>query len=166
MFDQLLGLDVSAQHLTFQQMALRSVIVFVVGVAMVRVADRRFMGRNAAFDVLLGIVLGSVLSRAVNGQAPFFPTLGASAVLIVLHRLLGWISSRSSWVSMLVKDQPVVVVRNGRIQEGELARHNLTEDDLQENLRLNGNVDDVVTVKEARLERNGVVSVVKDAGRQ
>jgi uncharacterized membrane protein YcaP (DUF421 family) len=166
MFDQLLGLEVSAQHLTFLQMALRSVIVFIIGVAMVRVADRRFMGRNAAFDVLLGIVLGSVLSRAVNGQAPFFPTLGASAVLIALHRLLGWIASRSSWVSTLVKDKPVVVIRNGRLQEGELARHNLTEDDLQENLRLNGNVDGVAAIKEARLERNGVISVVKETGSQ
>lgn len=37
----------------------------------------------------------------------------------------------------------------------------MTEDDLAENLRLNGNTNDPRAVKEARLERSGTVSVIK-----
>jgi uncharacterized membrane protein YcaP (DUF421 family) len=161
MLDHLLGLHAAANDLTFSQMGCRCLIVFAVGVVLIRVADRRFMARNAAFDVLLGIVLGSVLSRAINGQAAFFPTLGASAVLIVLHRLLGMLASRFRAIALLINDQPVVLVRDGRIDGEVLRRHNIDEDDLEENLRLNGNEAGVANILEARLERNGSISVVK-----
>jgi len=165
MLDQLLGLHSSAQDLTFLQMTSRCVAVFVVGLTLVRLADRRFMARNAAFDVLLGIVLGSVLSRAVNGQAPFFPTLGASAVLIVLHRLIGTLASRYRPIARLVKDSPAVLVRDGRIDVEVLRRHDIGEDDLEENLRLNGNEAGVANILEARLERNGLISVIRKKDR-
>jgi len=38
----------------------------------------------------------------------------------------------------------------------------MTSDDLLDNLRLHGNVGTVSEVKEARLERDGTISIVKD----
>jgi uncharacterized membrane protein YcaP (DUF421 family) len=165
MLDQILGLHASAQDLTFLQMTCRCLVVFFVGVTLIRFADRRFMAGNAAFDVLLGIVLGSVLSRAVNGQAPFFPTLGASAVLVVLHRLLGTLASRYRPIARLVKDSPAVLVRDGRMDIEALHRHNIEADDLEQNLRLNGNESGIANVLEARLELNGAISVVRKKDR-
>lgn len=161
MLDRALGLHVQASELTFQHMACRCVIVFVFGVVLVRFADRRFLGGSAGFDVLLGIVLGSVLSRAINGQAPFFPTLGASVVLIVLHRLLGSAACRFHFFSRLAKGSSYVLVSNGQIDRRALHECKMSDDDLDENLRLHGNVPSVAAVAEARLERNGMVSVVK-----
>ncbi len=161
MFDQLLGLHVPAHELTFQHMALRSLVVFAFGVALVRCADRRFLGRNAGFDVLLGIILGSVLSRAINGQASFLPTLGASAVLVLLHRILGTIACRSHVFSRLMKGNAEILVSNGQIDDDALKRNKISRDDLDENLRLNGNAGQARSVFEARLERNGMISVVK-----
>jgi uncharacterized membrane protein YcaP (DUF421 family) len=158
--DRTLGLHVSAQDLNYTQMAGRAVVVFVLGVVLVRVADRRFLGRNAGFDVLLGIVLGSVLSRGINGQAAFFPTLFASALLVGLHRLLGTLAFHSTLVAWLTKGAARTLVRDGRVDRAELRRHKISEDDLGENLRLNGNLPDAASVAEARLERNGQVSVV------
>ena len=66
--DSLLGLHTPPSDLTFLQMGLRGVVVFLFGIVLFRLADRRFIGSNAGFDVLLGVVLGSVLSRAINGQ--------------------------------------------------------------------------------------------------
>jgi uncharacterized membrane protein YcaP (DUF421 family) len=54
-----------------------------------------------------------------------------------------------------------VLVRNGQIEIDELARSRMSVDDLDENLRLNGNVGNASEVREARLERNGTISVVK-----
>ena len=47
--------------LTFLQMAARAVLVFVLALVLVRMTDRRFLGRHTAFDALLTIVLGGVL---------------------------------------------------------------------------------------------------------
>jgi uncharacterized membrane protein YcaP (DUF421 family) len=160
--DRVLGLDVSPADLTFLQMASRVLIVFIWGILIVRLGDRRLLGRNAGFDMLVVVILGSVLSRAVNGQAPFFTTLGACGLLVLFHHALAAAASRSSLVSRWVKGSPRTLVRNGEIDRSELRRSKITRDDLDENLRLNGNVSDLKKIREARLERNGAVSVVEE----
>src|ERR1700709_2677256 len=109
--NRLLGLHAPPGNLTFLQMGLRSLVVFVFGIIIVRLGDRRLLGRNADFDMLLLVILGSVLSRAINGQASFFPTLGVSALLIFFHHLLGVLACHSDGFSKLVKGQPRVVVK-------------------------------------------------------
>src|SRR5437868_14969409 len=115
--EQLFGLHVaSPAALTWGQTTARTVVVFLFGVLLMRAADRRFLGRNAGFDVLLAIVLGSVLSRGINGQAPFFKTLAASALLVLLHRLLGMVAFRWSAFSKAMKGQAQVLIRDGELQ--------------------------------------------------
>src|SRR5918911_3547035 len=89
-----LGLGQEAKEMTVGQMALRAAVVYVVTVAVVRLAKKRFMGRATAFDVILGIMLGSIVSRAVTGNAPFFPALAAGAVLVAMHWLFSSIALR------------------------------------------------------------------------
>jgi uncharacterized membrane protein YcaP (DUF421 family) len=161
--DHWLGLHAPPGELAWAQIAVRTTCVFLFGAVLVRVADRRFLGRNAGFDVLLAVILGSVLSRAINGQAPFFETLGASLMLVLLHRGLAWLACRWSAFSRLVKGDAIVLVRNGKMQPANLRRADISEDDLRENLRLNANVDALDAVAHARLERNGQISVVKQA---
>jgi uncharacterized membrane protein YcaP (DUF421 family) len=164
--NQLLGLRVEPADLEFSHMAWRSVVVFCFAVVLARVGARRFLGRSAGFDIMVAIILGSVLSRGINGEAAFFPSLGASAVLVVLHHLLAAMSCRWHWFSKLVKGSARVLVRDGKVDEREMARCKITEDDLYENLRLNGNENGLADVAEARLERSGTISVVKTkAGR-
>lgn len=159
--DRLLGLHVNAERLEFSQMAFRALVVFVFAVFLARIADRRVLGHNAGFDIMLLVVLGSVLSRGINGQAAFFPSLGASLVLIVLHHLTATLALRSHWFSNFVKGGPRVLVRNGKVVQEEMRKSKFTRDDLEENLRLNGGVRSADEVAEARLERNGSVSVLK-----
>jgi uncharacterized membrane protein YcaP (DUF421 family) len=162
--DRMLGLGLESHQLHFSHMAWRAVVVFCVAVALARIADRRFMGRNACYDFMLGIILGSVLSRGVNGQAAFFPTLGASALLVIMHRLVGAVAYHSHWFSCLVKGQYRILVHDGRVDRDEMRRNHITIDDLEENLRMRGNVARVEDAAEARLERNGNISVVKREG--
>jgi uncharacterized membrane protein YcaP (DUF421 family) len=159
--DHLLGLHVQSKDLTFGHMACRSVVVFIVAIILARLADRRFMGRSACFDFMLAVILGSVLSRGINGQAAFFPTLGASLLLVLFHHLVGAIAFHSHAFSLLVKGKGRVLVRDGKIDPREMRKNHITIDDLSENMRLNGNVTDVAEVAEARLERNGSISILK-----
>src|SRR5919197_3587456 len=90
-----LGLGREATALTFTQISLRAVVVFAAALAIVRCGDRRFLSQKTAFDAVLGFILASMLARAVNGTAAFFPTLGGGFVLVLLHRLLASWSRRS-----------------------------------------------------------------------
>jgi len=73
----LLGLAAEPRNLTFIQISLRGVIVMVAALVMIRLGTKRSLAEKTAFDAVLLIVLASILARAVNGSAAFFPTLGA-----------------------------------------------------------------------------------------
>jgi uncharacterized membrane protein YcaP (DUF421 family) len=77
--NSLLGLGREATALTFLQISLRGVIVFIATLIIVRCGDRRFLSQKTAFDAVLGFILASMLARAVNGTAAFFPTLGGAS---------------------------------------------------------------------------------------
>jgi len=159
--DRALGLSLVAHELHFSHMAWRTVIVFAFAVFLARIGDRRILGHSAGFDIMVAIILGSVLSRGINGQAPFFPTLGVSALLVLLHHLLAKLAFRSHAFSRFVKGSARMLVRDGQRVPHELRRSSMTHDDLDEHLRLQGGVIGPDDIAEARLERNGSVSVVK-----
>jgi uncharacterized membrane protein YcaP (DUF421 family) len=158
--DRALGLGLENKDISVGQMSLRALVVFVLAIAMIRVANKRFMGKNAALDVLLGIVFGSMVSRAITGNAPFLPTLAASFVLVLLHWIMSAIAFRSKAFGTLVKGHDSTLVRDGEIQWEAMRKAHLTEHDLREAIRNSGERPDVSQVESAHLERNGDVSVI------
>ncbi|HEX8280599.1 MAG TPA: YetF domain-containing protein [Chthoniobacterales bacterium] len=161
LIDGALGLGLEPKQLSFVQIALRGVIVFIAAIVMVRSGDKRFFARKSAFDVILGFVLASTLARAINGSAPFFPTLGAGFVLVWLHRLLGTIARRWHGLGEVIKGRSDKVISHGQILSDSLRRNHLSERDLIEDLRLNGATKEVADVEEAWIERNGDLSILK-----
>jgi uncharacterized membrane protein YcaP (DUF421 family) len=157
---QLLGLGVEPKDLTFYQISLRGIVVFVAALVMVRVSDRRALSKKSPFDIILIVVLASVLSRAINGSASFFATIGGSAVLVALHRLLAFISARSTGFTALIKGHPAVLVRNGQWQHANLRQQDISTNDVIEDMRLSAKVEELEQVKVARLEMSGDISFI------
>jgi uncharacterized membrane protein YcaP (DUF421 family) len=155
-----LGFGSEPKNLTFLQIAIRGIIVFIITLVMVRCGDKRFLSKKTAFDAILGLILASMLARAVNGSAAFWPTLGGGFVLVGLHRLIAFLSRRWHKFGILVKGTSDLVVRDGQVVEAGMRRNDLSEHDLQEDLRLKGQVDDLSKVKVAYAERNGQISIV------
>jgi len=158
--DSLLGLSSEGKDLGAMQMSLRALIVFAFAIAVVRLGDERFMGRHTALDVMLGIVFGSVVSRAINGSAPFFPTLVACVVLVALHWAMAAVSFRSSKFGWLVKGPTHQLVNDGKIDWNEMRRTHISENDLDEAIRQHGHHSEIGAVDAAYLERNGSISVI------
>jgi uncharacterized membrane protein YcaP (DUF421 family) len=75
-------------------MALRTVVIYVFTLAIVRLGSRRLLSKPSAFDVIVAIMVGSIMSRAINGTAPFVPTMLAGIVLVVMHWLLAALALR------------------------------------------------------------------------
>src|ERR687884_55727 len=122
MFRLVLGLGLEGKDLNVPQMALRAVIVYVVTVVMVRLGKKRFMGRATAFDVILGIMIGSIVSRAITGNAPFVPALAASAVLLAMHSLFSWIALRWHGFGGLIKGHDEVLIATASRMNRRCAR--------------------------------------------
>jgi uncharacterized membrane protein YcaP (DUF421 family) len=68
---------------------------------------------------------------------------------------------RSHTFGNFVKGHANLVIKDGVILRECLLKHDLSEHDLVEDLRLNGNVESPEQVKLAYYERNGQISVVR-----
>jgi uncharacterized membrane protein YcaP (DUF421 family) len=156
----LLGLGRDVGDVGAVQMALRTIVIYAFSLLIVRLGSKRFLSEATAFDVIVGIMLGSVMSRAINGSAPFLPTLLGGVVLIGVHWLLGVLAFHASWFGTLVKGSAVLLIKDGNIQQAEMRRAGLSEHDLQQALRLRSNQTDPTNVQLAYLERNGSISVI------
>lgn len=158
--DWLLGLSLASTDISIWQMSLRAFVVFMMAIGIVRLGDERFMGRHTALDVMLGIVFGSVVSRAITGGAPFFPTLAASCVLVAMHWTFSAIAFRSRGFGQLIKGKSHQLVHDGQIDWKEMRVTHITENDLKEALRLHGHHDNLENIDAAYLERNGSISII------
>ena len=158
--ETLLGLSKPSSALDVGQLCLRAAIVYLVMILFMRLAKKRSLGRATVFDAILGIIIGSTASRAVTGNAPFFGSLAAVLVLIAVHWLISLGARDWPGLGWLVKGQSDLLIKNGKVDCAELKRAHMTDDDLAEDLRQKG-VSDPADVKEARLERDGVLSVIK-----
>ena len=156
-----LGIGIEPKELTFLQVSLRGVTVFIATLIMVRLGSKRSLAEKTAFDAVLIVIIGSMLARAINGSEAFFPTLGAGFVLILLHRVFGLAAYYSHAFGILVKGRPVMLVQDGRLQRRNMFWEHITQHDLEEDMRLEAETDDLSTIQVARLERSGDISFIK-----
>lgn len=154
-----LGLD--AETLGAGQIALRAAIIYLFGMIIVRFGgDRRFIGKHAAFDVILSIILGSTLSRAINGAAPFFGTLGGAAVLVALHWLVAALACRFEPLDPMIKGHSRILIQDGQISRKALRDYHISQKDLESALRQGAKITDPARVKLAFQESNGSISIL------
>src|SRR5256886_8196876 len=159
-FETLLGLGVDPKDLTFVQISLRGIIVFLVTLATVRIGHKRSLSRKTPFDAVLLVILGAVLSRAINGSAAFFATRGGGVVLVVIHRLFAYLAFYSHGFGILVKGKPDVIVRDGKCDLATMRRNHVSMHDLDEDMRLSVHINDLSKIRVARVERSGDISFI------
>jgi uncharacterized membrane protein YcaP (DUF421 family) len=153
------GGDVPIEPLALYQVAARAAAVYLLGLAIVRIGKSRLISRTTSLDVILGFILGSLLSRGITGHASISGTLLASAVIVAVHWVLTAIACRSHSFGNLFKGNTELLVENGRVLRKAMLHSHLSDHDLIEQLRLRG-VDNLHEVRAAFKERNGEISVL------
>lgn len=141
------------------QMAARAFVMFFIALVLVRIAGMRAFGHKSAFDTIVVIMLGAVMSRAIAGVSPVVPTVAASAMLVVIHRVLGTLGVRHPRLERLIKGSELVLYANGRFDDRAMLRAGISRRDVDAAVRQCGHdtLDDVQTVYK---EVNGKLSVI------
>ncbi|WP_246000369.1 DUF421 domain-containing protein [Pontibacter diazotrophicus] len=156
-----IAFGIHGEELTWWQMSVRAVVVFFVALIILRIGNHRIFGKNSAFDIVLGIIYGSILSRAITGNSPFIPTLVAALVLVLLHKGLAIVAYHSSFgFGDFIKGERVKLIEDGDLMRDALKKNSVTENDLEEALRKSGTEADLSKIKSAYLERSGKISVI------
>jgi uncharacterized membrane protein YcaP (DUF421 family) len=150
-------------HLSLAQECARAVLIFLYGLLLLRLTGRRAFGHWSALDVILSIIVGSALARALTGSAPLPGTMAAAAVLALLHWLMAHCVARYPGLGRWIEGAPVVLMQHGHVNDAVRRRHMISQSDLAEALRQEG-IDDLGhagNVKVMTLEPSGKISVVK-----
>jgi uncharacterized membrane protein YcaP (DUF421 family) len=157
--NNIMGLSLEPRDLHWYHMVVRASVVYAGVLAFIRLGHKRFLGKGTAFDVILGILFGSVASRAINGSAPFVPTMAACAALVLVHALFARLAFRSRRFSRLIEGDAKLLIRDGELDRKSMRETDVTDEDLLEALRNHGKKD-AAQIDLAHLERDGKVSVV------
>lgn len=160
-FNVLLGRGIESKDLTLVQMSLRGLIVLIAALVILRLGSKRALAQKTAFDTVLLVVLASVLARGINGNAGLWPTIGASFVFVLVHRLIGSLATRSHALGCLLKGRPQVILRDGQFDRGAMRRNHISEHDFEEDMRVSAEMEDKARLKTARVERSGDISFIK-----
>jgi Predicted membrane protein len=149
------------KELNALQMGDRAFVMFFITLLLIRVAGMRAFGQKSAFDMIIVIMLGAILSRSITGASAFFPTVVAGFVLAIVHRVLALISIYNEAIGAIIKGNKTVLYKNNKVIQKNMISCSVSYKDLQEEVRLILNETTMDNVEEIFMERSGKISIVK-----
>ena len=142
------------------ELILRSAIVYVFMLVLLRVTGKRQVGQLAPFDLVLLLVLSNAVQNSMNGgDNSLIGGLISATTLVVLNYALGIATYRSKKLEGLIEGRPQVLIHNGEIVNQVMSEARLTHHELNAALRRAGCAG-IEEVHYAVLENNGSISVV------
>lgn len=148
------------------ELVFRSVVVYALFLAALRLAGKRELGQFTIFDLALVLLASNALQPAITGSdVSLGGALVIVATLFALNRLVAFGRSRSRWVRRLLDDPAAVLARNGKWSQQAIEHEGLSEEDLEAAIREHG-LATIGEVKLAVLEPDGSISVVPRDGRR
>lgn len=146
--------------LILEQIIIRSAVVYVFLLVLLRFTGKRQIGQLAPFDLVLLLVLSNAVQNAMNGgDNSVLGGLISATTLVALNSLVALITARSKRAEALIEGHPMVLIHNGKLYDTMMDRANITRHELNSALRQAG-CGCVEDVKYAVLENNGAISVV------
>src|SRR5919202_994889 len=115
----------------------RSIAIFFFIFLITRVVGRRELASLEPFDLILLIVTGDLVQQGVT-QNDYSVTgaLTAIGTMAGMTVLVSYVSFKSSRMRKALDGEPIVLVMNGRLLEGNLKRQRMTRDELEAEMRM------------------------------
>lgn len=128
---------------------------------MFRIAGRRALSDITTLDFLLLLVIGQATGQALLGDDHSV----TNAVLVIISLILfdlgfSLLKRRSSWASLHLEGEPMIVVEQGRLLRRRMDRARISESDILEAARISQGLERLDQIKFATLERNGQISII------
>jgi uncharacterized membrane protein YcaP (DUF421 family) len=143
-----------------EQIVVRSAVVYVFLLILLRFTGKRQIGQLAPFDLVLLLVLSNAVQNAMTGgDNSVLGGLVSASTIVALNSAVAVVTSRSKKAEDHIEGHPLVLIHNGRLYDQMLDRANITRHELNSALRQAGCAC-VEDVKYAVLENNGAISVV------
>jgi uncharacterized membrane protein YcaP (DUF421 family) len=142
---------------------LRTAVVFVFLLVLMRVIGRRELSSLQPFDLILLIVLGDAVQQGLTQDD--YSLTGALLVVgtfAALQVFVSWVGFRFPRTRPVLEGTPIIVLQDGQVIERNLKRERLSIDEIREAAREQG-IAHLDQVQWAVLETTGKISFIKKA---
>lgn len=145
---------------------LRTVILYLLVVIGLRIMGKRQIGEMQPSELVVAIMISDLASipmqeigiPLLSGIIPIF-------TLIIMEITLSQISLKSRKFRHILSGKPNVIIHNGQIQKDEMKKIRFNNDDLKEQLRIQGYTK-ISDIHFAILETNGQLSIIPKSQKQ
>jgi len=135
-------------------------VMYLYSLALVRIAGKQSIGQLTAMDLVVTLIIGDLFDDVFWAEVPLLQGLVGFTTVILTHILVTYLTSRSKTLDRLVNSRARLLIKNGKLMPEGLQREWMRQETLQFEMRLKGE-EHPREVKEARLEPEGQVSVLK-----
>ena len=138
---------------------IRTLILYVVIVFGVRLMGKRQLGELQPSELVVTILISNIATLPIEeAETPLFSGLLPILSLVTFEVIISAVNLRCRWLRRVFSGSPVVVIRNGEIDQKRLAELRFSVDDLMAQLRSN-QIFAVDEVDFAVVETTGKLSV-------
>lgn len=137
----------------------RTIFFYLILIAAIRLMGKRQVGQMEPSEFAVTMFMANLASIPVeNLDTAVLVGLWALITVLVLERLLSWISLRSIRLRRFLCGKPVILIDNGHLLMENLRRTRVNLDELSGHLREQG-ILEIQSVQFAILETNGSLTV-------
>src|SRR6266550_1385728 len=142
------------------EIILRTAVVYVAVLFLLRVAGKRELGQMSPVDLVVILVIANAVQNAMTGgDNSLIGGIIAATTLVAVNTAFARIGHRVPYLQHLFESQPTPLVRRGKLIKRNLERENVEEDELLMAAREHG-IEDMAGVESAYLERDGSISII------
>jgi uncharacterized membrane protein YcaP (DUF421 family) len=145
---------------------LRPLLIYLLLLLVFRLTGKRSIGEITTFDFILLLVVSEAVSSALLADDhSITAALIAVVTLVGLDILLSLAKQKWQWLDRALEDVPVVLYRDGKLQQERLDQERISIDDILESARRYHGIDRLDQIQMAVLERRGVISIIPRGAR-
>ena len=142
-------------------MLLRSVIIYVCVLAVIRLMGKRQVGEMQPFEFVITLIIADLACNPMAElSVPLVHGIVPIITLMILHFLICFLARKVQFVRYVLTGRPAIVINPNGINFMELKELNMTLDDLIELMR-GCNVFKIEEIAYAIIETNGNLCVIK-----
>lgn len=147
-------------------MILRSIIIYICVLAVVRLMGKRQIGEMQPFEFVVTLIIADLACIPMAElSVPLVHGIVPIITLMIVHFLICFLARKFQLARYLLTGRPAIVINPNGINYKELKELNMTLDDLIELMR-GCNVFKIEEIAYAIIETNGNLCVIKKAGKE
>ncbi len=146
---------------TLLEIVIRTFVVYAVVLLGVRLSGKREVGQMTPFDLTLLLLISNAVQNAMTGtDSSLLGGICAAATLLLMNYFVAELSGGNRRFRKFIQGQPTLLVHDGQLIPGNLAKEHVSMDELQRALREHG-IGTYHELALAVLEVDGSISCLK-----